>query len=51
MYYGGVTFFGGVYLGLPYYTEYTSVDQVMLTKVHLKYSTDSNSEQLKNGII
>jgi hypothetical protein len=27
------------------------VDQVMLTKVHLKYSTDSNSEQLKNGII
>ena len=30
VYYGGMTYIGGVYLGLPFYTEYTSVDQVKL---------------------
>ncbi len=28
VHYGSLTFRGGVYVGLPYYTEYTSVDQV-----------------------
>ena len=30
-YYGGLSFFAGAYLGIPYYTEYTSIEQVIIS--------------------